>query len=471
MRKFSAFIEGKKMLLSPEDTPENSPTWREWRKKHPLFDISPGRLLGVVLVVLFLAESAEWLIKVHMSADTSMFEVLTDVASMMVVLWPAYYFFYRPFEAQWHQRQRMEEELRKSEERLRLALEGTSSGLWDWDFTTGKAYYSAGGESVLGYAPGEMEHSVQTWKELIHPEDYPLVMKVLQDHLEGRSSFYETDHRLRRKSGEWSWFHAIGQVIARDSKGRALRMVGTFNEATKRKEAEEQIHQLCRYLDRTDEDERTSLARDLHDELGQLVTVLQLELGVFRQPLPEQEHAAKCRQLIDLTTQLAHGIRNVTARLRPPALDTGLVPALEYNLERMSEHLEDLRITLHAQGLKRQRLQPEVEIALFRIYQEALSNAIKHARARTVDIRLQREGAEITLAVQDDGVGFEPNPGPPANGKPPGLGLVGMRERLAALGGRLKIVSEPGRGTTIMAILPFRPQNPGEEQSAAVPKP
>jgi PAS domain S-box-containing protein len=365
----------------------------------------------------------------------------------------------------------MEEELRKSEERLRLALEGTSSGLWDWDLTTGKAYYSQSGERILGYAPGDLEHSEQAWEELLHPEDRPLVLKVLQDHLEGRSSFYETEHRLRRKSGEWSWFHALGQVIARDSEGRALRMVGTFNEATKRKTAEEQIHQLYRHLDRTEEDERASLARDLHDELGQLVTVLQLELGSFRQPLPEQEHAAKCKQLIDLTTQLAHGIRNVTARLRPPALDTGLVPAMEYNIDRMEEHLTDLRITLHAPGLERQRLQPEAEIALFRIYQEALSNVIKHARARTVDIRLQQKGDEIIFAVQDDGVGFEPDPEHTATGKPSGLGLVGMRERLTALGGRLKIISAPGRGTTIMAVLPFRPQNPGEEQSAAAPKP
>ena len=458
------------MLLSSKDPSKSSPSWKEWREKHLLFTITPVRLLWVIILVIFLAETGEWLIKARIHPDISVTEILIDVVSMLVVLWPAYYFFYRPFQAQWDKRQRMEEELRKSEERLRLALEGTSSGLWDWDLTTGKAYYSVGGESVLGYAPGEMEHSVQTWKELIHPEDYPLVMKVLQDHLEGRSSFYETDHRLRRKSGEWSWFHAIGQVISRDSEGRALRMVGTFNEATRRKEAEEQIHQLCRYLDRTEENERVHLARDLHDELGQLVTVLQLELGSFRQPLPEQEHTAKCRQLIDLTTQLAHGIRNVTARLRPPALDTGLVPALEYNLERMGEHLKDLRITLHAPGLERQRLQPEAEIALFRIYQEALSNVIKHARARTVDIRLQQKGDEITLAVQDDGVGFDPNPDHPSTGKPPGLGLVGMRERLTALGGRMEIVSRPGRGTTIMAILPYRPLQPRQTSSASVPK-
>ncbi|HXV21711.1 MAG TPA: PAS domain-containing protein [Desulfuromonadales bacterium] len=432
------------------------------RNKLPLFDLSPGRLLWVVILVLFIAEIGEWLIKAKLHPTISVTEIFIDVASMLIVLWPAYYFFYRPFKTQWQERQQMEEELRKSEERLRLALEGTKSGLWDWDLTTDKGYYSPSGERILGYAPGELDQSVQTWKDLLHPEDRLPVLKLLQHHLDGRSSFYETEHRLRRKSGEWSWFHAMGQVIARDSEGRALRMVGTFNEATKRKTAEEQIHQLYRHLDRTEEYERAGLARDLHDELGQLVTVLQLELGSFRQPLPEQEHAAKCKQLIDLTTQLAHGIRNVTARLRPPALDTGLVPAMEYNLDRMEEHLKDLRITLHAPGLERQRLQPDAEIALFRIYQEALSNVIKHARARTVDIRLQQKGDEIIFAVQDDGVGFEPDPEHTATGKPSGLGLVGMRERLTALGGRLEIISAPGRGTTIMAVLPYRPLESGK---------
>jgi PAS domain S-box-containing protein len=450
-------------MISPsKDQPEFSPSRTKWREKNPLFDISPGRMLCLVLLVLFLAETGEWLFLFKIHKDISVAEILIDLASMLVVLGPAYYFFYRPFKAQWYERQRMEEELRKSEERLRLALEGTSSGLWDWDLITGKAYYSQSGERILGYVPGEMEPSMQTWQDLLHPEDHPRVLKVLQDHLEGRSSFYETDHRLRRKSGEWSWFHAIGQVIARDSEGRALRMVGTFNEATKRKEAEEQIHQLCQHLDRTDENERTRLARDLHDELGQLVTVLQLELGGFRHPLPESEHAAKRRQLIDLTSQLANEIRNVTARLRPPALDTGLVPALEYNLARMREHVGDLRLTLHAPGLERQRLEPELEIALFRVYQEALSNAIKHARARTVDVRLQREGSEIVLAIRDDGVGFEPNPEHAASGGPPGLGLAGMRERVAALGGRLEVDSGPGRGTTVTASLPYRPPEPGK---------
>lgn len=465
MRMKRDFIEDKQMH-PPGDPATNPSAWNQLRDRPLILDLAPGWLLWLVILVIFLAEIGEWLIKSRLYPEVSVAEIFIDAASMMIVLLPVYYFFYRPFHAQWHERRRVEEELLKSEERLRLALEGTNSGLWDWDISTGKAYYSPSGERILGYAPGEMEYSMQTWEALLHPEDRPLVLKVLQDHLEGRSSFYETEHRLRHKSGEWSWFHATGRVIARDSRGHALRMVGTFNDTTVRKEAEEQIHRLLQRLDRASEDERVRLARDLHDGFGQLVTVLQLELGGLNHSLPEPEHAAKCRRLIDLTTQLGHEIRDVTGQLRPPALDTGLVPAMEYHIEQMQEHLDDLQLTLHAPGLERQRLKPEDEITLFRIYQEALSNVIKHARARNIDIRLQREDANITLIVQDNGVGFEPKLEHPTHARIPGLGLVGMRERLTALGGRMEIISAPGRGTTIIAVLPYRPQEPGQTPGA-----
>jgi signal transduction histidine kinase len=239
-------------------------------------------------------------------------------------------------------------------------------------------------------------------------------------------------------------------------------VTGTHTDITRRKQAEAALHLLWQQLDRTAENERTRLARDLHDQLGQLVTVLQLDLGVFKRTLQEPGDVVRCRQLIDLTTQLGHEIRHVTARLRPPALDSGLVPALKYDLEHLRKHLQDLQITFQAPGLERHRLEPEVEISLFRIYQEALNNAVKHARARTIDIRLQREGSEILLAVQDDGVGFEPQLAFPGERNQGGVGLVGMRERVAALGGRLEIISSPGQGTTVKAFLRDRPQEPEE---------
>jgi PAS domain S-box-containing protein len=346
----------------------------------------------------------------------------------------------------------LQQVMQEREQHLRLALEGSSSGLWDWNMATGQAYYSPSSEQILGYQPGELEQSVRTWENLLSPEDREHVMKALCDHLDGHTSFYETEHRLLSKSGKWVWFHAMGRVTSRASQGRPLRMIGTFNDVTDRKRAEAEIHLLWQHLDRASENERARLAQDHHDQLGQLVTGLQLGLGTYK-----REQDDRCQKLIDLTTQLGNEIRTVTARLQPPALDTGLVPALEYDLERLRHHLHDLRISLHAQGLERERLEPEAEITLFRIYQEAFNNAVKHAQAKTIDIRLQKEGAEIILAVKDDGVGFDVQQAFTGKRDQQGIGLFSMQERVAALEGRLEIISRPKWGTTVMAILPYRP--------------
>lgn len=351
--------------------------------------------------------------------------------------------------------QRLQRVMQEREQHLRLALEGTNSGLWDWDLTTGRAYYSQSVEQILGYRPGELEPSIKAWESFLNPGDREQVMNRLNAHLEGRTPTYESEYRVRSKSGAWFWFHAMGRVTSRDQEGRPLRMIGTFNNITDRKKDEEEIHLLWQHLDRAGENERARLAQDLHDQLGQIVTGLQLGLGAFKRVQVEQ-----CQKLIELTTQLGTEIRNVTTRLRPPALDTGLVPALEYDIERLRQHLAEYQITLHAPGLERERLHPEAELTLFRIYQEALNNAVKHAQARTIDIRLQREGPEIILAVKDDGSGFDVNQTHAANTGHQGIGLLGMQERIAALGGRLEIISKPKWGTTVMAILPFKPQEP-----------
>jgi two-component system sensor histidine kinase UhpB len=432
------------------------------RLKHPLLDLAPGRLLLLVILAIFLAEVGEGLLLMNVPPASKLTQIFIDMASMLVVLSPVYFFIYRPFRNQWNDHQRLQAELGKSEQRLKYALEAINDGVWDWIVPTDEVYFSPRWQTMLGYEPGELESHYSTWESHLHPDDREWAIQALTDHVAGTNPSYESEYQMRTKDGRYIWILDRGRVVERDAAGKALRVTGTHTDITRRKQAEAALHLLWQQLDRTAENERTRLAQDLHDQLGQLVTVLQLDLGVFKRTLQQPKDVDRCRQLIDLTTQLGHEIRHVTARLRPPALDSGLVPALKYDLEHLRSHLYDLQITFKAPGLERHRLEPEVEITLFRIYQEALNNAVKHARARTIDIRLQREDSEIILVVQDDGVGFEPQKAFPGEMDHEGLGLVGMRERVAALGGRLEINSSPGRGTTVMAFLRDRPQEPGE---------
>lgn len=194
--------------------------------------------------------------------------------------------------------------------------------------------------------------------------------------------------------------------------------------------------------------ERTRLARELHDETGQALTSILLALRTVQEAEDSGSAIEAVRELVVATLQ---DVRRLAVELRPSALDDyGLVPALERLTATVSEQ-GGPAVDLEAQ-LGDERLPAEVETALYRIVQEALTNAIKHADARSISVVVTRTADAVTAVVEDDGGGIEESGGAPVSG----LGLVGMRERLALLDGRLRIESSPDAGTTIVAEVPLR---------------
>ena len=197
------------------------------------------------------------------------------------------------------------------------------------------------------------------------------------------------------------------------------------------------------------EAERRRLARELHDETGQALTSILLGLrGVEEAAGPERRRVAVegLRELVRSTLQ---DVRQLAVDLRPTALDDfGLVPALERLTMSLAEST-GIAVDLEA-VLPGERLPPEVETALYRIVQEALTNIVKHARASRVSVVVTRRSGSVTAVIEDDGLGFDPG-----SARADGLGLVGMRERVALLGGRLSMESTPGAGTTCIAEVPL----------------
>ena len=193
--------------------------------------------------------------------------------------------------------------------------------------------------------------------------------------------------------------------------------------------------------------ERKRLARELHDETGQALTSILLGLRALEQAPTLDEIHSSAGGLREITVQTLQDVRRLAVELRPSALDDfGLVPALE----RLADGFrEQTGLTLQLEARVDERLPADVETALYRIVQEALTNVIKHARARNVSILLTRKGSTVATVIEDDGRGFSPEE--TSNER---LGLLGMRERLALIGGRLKIESSPGAGTTIVAEAP-----------------
>ncbi len=230
-----------------------------------------------------------------------------------------------------------------------------------------------------------------------------------------------------------------------------------------RSQTEREVRHLSRQLLRAAEEEKKRLARDLHDECGQSLTALHFMLDTLKTTLPTtlpKTNLAQVERIGDVVVHLSRELRTLTADLRPAMLDElGLVPALRWHVERYGQLLPNLCLTFETRGTA-QRFSQEVEVALFRCCQEALNNVSKHSRARHARVLLEQEPQEVSLLVEDDGCGFDPQAlrrNVPAAG---GIGLPGMRERIVALGGWLSVDSAPGKGTRLYLVLPLERTSP-----------
>jgi len=214
-------------------------------------------------------------------------------------------------------------------------------------------------------------------------------------------------------------------------------------------EARQELRELSAKLVTTQETERKNLSRELHDAVGQSLSAVQFELHDLAAVL--NHHQEPLRGRIDRLRELVEGclamIRNMARLLRPAMLDDlGLAAALEGQAREISRYT-GVHVTVDAAGLSAE-LPDEHKICVFRIVQEALNNVCRHANADSVKITLGTSGGWVSAMIEDDGRGFRP-------GQTKGLGLIGMHERVAALGGTLEIHSEPGKGTRIEVRLPF----------------
>jgi signal transduction histidine kinase len=228
---------------------------------------------------------------------------------------------------------------------------------------------------------------------------------------------------------------------------------------------EEEVRTLSHRLMGVGEAERRKLARDLHDEFGQKLTSLQILVDGLQQTLAEGQLPPPdiCRSLMGLIADLSSDLSNVLADLRPDALDDlGLAPALESLCSEITQQQPTLLVDLHCSGVQ-QRLHPDLETALFRACQEALTNVIRHARAHQVEVCLTRSHPRVILTIQDDGIGFKADARETADSRFTGrFGLIGMRERVASVGGSIRIIANPGGGTRIRIEVPEALQTAGE---------
>lgn len=250
---------------------------------------------------------------------------------------------------------------------------------------------------------------------------------------------------------------AVRVVPTAISDERFDRLAETFNQMLDRLEDDaRQMQQLSRQILQAQEEERHRLAHELHDEAAQALTLLLVRLRLLERAHAPEEAQQRVQELRELTALALENVRRVAVDLRPTILDDlGLAPALEWRVDEFNVG-SPTHATMDVRGLEG-RLPREVELIFYRIGQEALSNIVRHADAARVNVRLCRENGTLMLEVTDDGRGFDSYCLHERMHKEcrPGLGLLGMRERMGMINGDLLIDSEPGQGTRIVARAPL----------------
>lgn len=327
--------------------------------------------------------------------------------------------------------------LRESEERYRELFENANDMVFTTDLTGRLTSLNRAGERLSGYSRSEASS---------------LDLKAFLPHADESALMVQTDvQRCQVEMGTRDGRRILLEISMRPiiEDGHAVGLQGIGRDITDRRNAESALRHLNNHL----EDKAKRIAHALHDEAGQLLATVYLRVAEISGELPPlgRRRMEELRTLLD---QVDDQLRRLAYELRPTILDDlGLVPACQFLAEGVSRRA---RVRVVVKGTTGGRVSPDVETALYRVAQEALGNVGKHARARQATVEFERSGRQLRGSICDDGVGFDVE-GVLSRVGPQGLGLMGMRERVVALGGRLTVHSIPGKGTTVEFEVPLEP--------------
>ena len=345
------------------------------------------------------------------------------------------------------ERQAAEQAVRESEQRYRTIVETANEGICSVDADDRISFVNRRFTRMLG---GDIADFVG--KELpsfVHPDDREQARAAFRYRSFGVAGFMEL--RLCRLDGSTLWTGVSSSVIA-DASGGFGGVLRMFSDISDRKELEAMRARLVKHLVAAQEAERRRIARELHDQTGQHIVGLTLgldSLAKIASASPEtQRIVARLQQIAE---GLSRDVHHLAVELRPAALDDlGLAAAVGNYADAMSDQF-GVHVDLHCAVA--QRLDPSIETTVYRVVQEALTNIVRHASAQQVSVIIESQPTLLHVVIEDDGVGFEVSRERQADG--PGLGIIGMRERAALVGGELTIESSADNGTTLFLRVPL----------------
>lgn len=360
------------------------------------------------------------------------------------------------------ERKRAEAQLQQNRAMLETAEHLAGVGAWEADLRT--EGFTASAEWCRIHGVKQAPETFEALQPLAHPDDLPAIQATWKAAIEDGAA-YDLEHRIvRADDGEVRWVRAYGNIET-DAAGRPCRMLGAAQDITETKlagarlaEHHARLQSMTSELALTEERSRRTIAQDLHDNVGQDLALARMKLNMLIKDTDDPEQRARLGEVERLVEQAIGDVRGLTFDLSPPILyEFGLTAALEWLCET-AEKQHDLA-TVFSSSCKHLALAEDLKVTLFRGTRELMVNAVKHAAAGRITVRLDcPEDRLVRVDVADDGVGFDPATIDREGGGHPacGFGLFSIRERLRFLGGRMAVMSEPGRGTQVTMEVPLR---------------
>ena len=348
-------------------------------------------------------------------------------------------------------RKRSDERLRESEERLSLAADSAGAGLWSLNLSSGTFWLTDRTRALFGLSPDETV-TFERFVELIHPDDRDSVRDrtraVIEDPDQAEIDDKGIEYRIIRTDGEVRWLFSKGRVYLLPSGGSDYLMGVSF-DITDRKRIEEAARSFSGRLINAYEEERARLARELHDDLTQRLARMAIDAAQLELVVVSPDRQQSVRKLHEDLVSLSEDVHALSYRLHPSMLeDLGLAEAVEAECERVSR-LESRKIDVEIDEAVCD-MPREAALCLYRITQEALMNAVRHAGECDIAVTVRCLGDSVALTVRDNGAGFDAEK--VETGRT--LGLTGMRERVQLVDGSIEVDSSPGEGTTVSVRVP-----------------
>ncbi len=347
------------------------------------------------------------------------------------------------------ERKRAEEALRQRETELEDAQRLAGLGSWQWEPRTDTVIWSKELYHLIGIDPTLPAPSYKEHATLFAAESWERLQSAVQGALQTGKS-YELDLEVVRPESIVKWEIARGEPV-RDESGQIIGLRGTVQDITERKLAEAALADVSRKLIEAQEQERSRIGRELHDDIAQRLAMVAIELQQLHQdPLVWPEVRSRMGGLQNRISEIATDIQSLSHELHSAKLQyLGITGAMRGFCHEFAEQ-QKVEIEINAHDLPTP-LSPDISLCLFRVLQEALHNSAKHSGVKRFEVRLWGTSEEIHLTIKDSGAGFDRDAAKASRG----LGLISMEERLKLVKGTLSIESQPKGGTTIHARVPF----------------